>query len=594
MPDGDTLRLQVARAAAAELRKRAELRERKQACEDSLLEFVRCFWHVVEPTRPLVEGWPLYLYCDVLTAVAEGYHTRLILNLPPGFTKSLILNVFFPAWLWGPRDEPSLRFISASYSAYLTERDNGRLLRVLQSETYQRLWRDRFRITKDGVGKIENDRTGWKLATSVGGVGTGERGDYILIDDANNPRDVESDAVREGTELWLTEVMPDRLNDLTEGVIINVQQRTHSRDATGVLADRGENYTWIVVPMEFDPDRFTPIPLRWDEDGNATDVWLDPRGCDGKGQELPRGYDAGGRPVYHGKVQLGSPLMRRAGEIAWPERFTPDNIREQKKIKGPYAYANQYGQLATVRGGGIIRQEWWQLWPSSKFPELGTVIASLDTAIKEGEENDYNALTVWGAFAGTDGEPKLILLWAWRDRLPLAQLVARVNEMCGGLLPGADGRPGALVSPWQADYLLIEDKARGHDVAAELLRQFGRSRWQTVLIPANGGKGSQDKRARLEAVAPLFSGEVVKDPTTGVDRWLGNGLVYAPNTEWADAVIQEVSDFPRGQHDDWVDTVSMTLAWVRKNGVVITRSEFDEEELELRRYRKPVHVPYKI
>ena len=170
-------------------------------------------------------------------------------------------------------------------------------------------------------------------------------------------------------------------------------------------------------------------------------------------------------------------------------------------------------------------------------------------------------------------------VWPLSRRSKICRLIRRTAESCY-----AD----------KTDYLLIEDKARGHDVAAELLRQFGRSRWQTVLIPANGGKGSQDKRSRLEAVAPLFSGEVVKDAVTGVDRWLGNGLVYAPNTEWADMVIQEVSDFPRGQHDDWVDTVSMTLAWVRKNGVVITRSEFDEEELELRRYRKPVHVPYKI
>lgn len=576
MPDGNLAEL-VAGIELIEAR-RNRLKALKGSCEDDLLAFVAAFWHVVEPTRPLVRGWPLGLYCDLLMAVVDGHHTRVLYNCPPGFMKSLILNVFLPAWIWGPCGAPSTRFISASYAAYLTERDNGRLLRLLKDPTFQTLWPD-VRLTKEGVGKLETTATGWKLATSVSGVGTGERGDWILIDDANNPLEVESEAVRATTNLWLREVMPDRLNDLERGIIFAVQQRTHEQDATGTLSHPEEGwpaFTWVALPMEYDPLRDNPVTLRWDEDGTPIEVWRDPRGLDEAGEPLEGRYvDAKGEVQIRG----GSPLALADGTLAWPDRFSAEKVAEQKRIKGPYAYANQYQQLAQVRGGGIIRREWWRLWSMDTYPELGTVIASLDTAIKMDEESDYNALTVWGAFAQHDGSPGLILLEAWRLRASLAQLVMKVAETC-----------------WKrkVDYLLIEDKARGHDVASEIIRQYNDASWQTVLIPANGkGAFSGDKMARLLAVAPLFSGDVRKDPISGIDEWLG-GMIYAPDRSWADEVIAEVASFPRGAHDDYVDSVSMAVAWVRRHGVVLRKVEYDREELAKRMYRRTPELPYAI
>lgn len=491
---------------------------------------------------------------------------------------SLVLNVFLPAWIWGPCGAPSTRFISASYAAYLTERDNGRLLRLLKDQVYRQLW-PAVRLTKEGVGKLENDATGWKLATSVSGVGTGERGDWILIDDANNPLEVESEAVRSTTNLWLREVMPDRLNNLTTGIIFGVQQRTHEQDATGTLSHPEEGwpaFTWVAVPMEYDPLRDQPVVLRWDEAGLPIEVWRDPRGLDAAGEVLEGRYeDARGEVAVRG----GSPLALADGMLAWPERFSAEKVAEQKRIKGPYAYAGQYQQLAQVRGGGIIRREWWRLWSEERFPDLGTVVASLDTAIKESEESDWNAFQTWGAFAQADGSPGLILTSAWKLRASLAELVLRVAEAC-----------------WErkVDYLLIEDKARGHDVAAEIVRQYSEAPWQTVLIPVNGrGAFSGDKVSRLHAVAPLFSGDVRKHPVTGIDEWLG-GMIYAPDRAWADEVIAEVASFPRGAHDDHVDATSQAIAWVRRHGVVLRKVEHEREELSKRMFKRVPELPYAI
>lgn len=573
----------VARAARAELARRRRLREQKAEAERDLLAFGRMFWHVLEPETPLIEGWVLEALADLLMAISDGYHRRVIINIPPGSGKSLWLNVFLPAWEWGPCNMPHLRYIAASYNEQLPERDNAKFSKLIQSPEYQALWGDRVKVVSDSKGLVENSKTGWKRTTSTHSGTTGHRGDRVLIDDANDPNNVESDAVRSSTVHWLREVMPDRLNSLARGVIVNLQQRTHEEDATGTLAKHWDDFTWMMIPMEYDPLRDTPIELRQDGDGPI--VWRDPRGLSADGEELEgRFYDRSG--VL--RLRSGSALARADGELAWPERFTAEDIARLKRIKGPYAYAHQYQQEAVPRGGGIIRRDWWKLWPREAFPPLGTVVASLDTAIKEGEANDYNAFVSFGAFTAReetgDDAPKLVLTSAWQDRMSLAELIRRVAESCFAV---------------KADYLVIEDKARGHDVAAEIMRQYDDASWQTVLIPANGrGAFSGDKEARLRAVSVMFSGDVRKVPSPGepdrmMDLWTG-GMIYEPGMDWSQEVVDQVCGFPTAAHDDYVDAVSMALSFIRRNGVVLPAREYRRAEEEAMKYRSPMTVPYAI
>src|SRR5262249_33742155 len=147
---------------------------------------------------------------------------RLLINVPPGFTKSTLVGVMWPAWEWGPRDMPATRYICASYSEHLSVRDNMRCKNIVMSDRYQSLWKDRFAIAPDLMSKIKfgNTKTGWKLATSVGGVGVGERADRFIIDDPHNTMDMESEAARETTKMWFTEVVPDRLNNQETSAIV--------------------------------------------------------------------------------------------------------------------------------------------------------------------------------------------------------------------------------------------------------------------------------------------------------------------------------------------------------------------------------------
>jgi hypothetical protein len=124
--------------------------------------------------------------CVHLEAVTFGDITRLLINVPPGFMKSLLTDVFWPAWEWGPMNMPHLRYVAFSYSDTITTRDNNKMVRLVSSPSHRQLWGDRFTMVKTGERRIDNNMTGFKLATSVGGVGTGERGDRVILDDPHN------------------------------------------------------------------------------------------------------------------------------------------------------------------------------------------------------------------------------------------------------------------------------------------------------------------------------------------------------------------------------------------------------------------------
>ena len=127
--------------------------------------------------------------------------------------KSLLVSVFFPAWAWLQR--PELRFLYSSYAAQLSTRDSLKTRRVIMSPWYQQRWGNIYRIVSDQnvKNKFENDKTGFRLATSSGGSNTGEGGDIIVADDPHNVIDGESDLVREGTVDWWNTSMSTRGND---------------------------------------------------------------------------------------------------------------------------------------------------------------------------------------------------------------------------------------------------------------------------------------------------------------------------------------------------------------------------------------------
>ena len=503
----------------------------KRLAEMSLVEFIKQAWHVIEPGQEYIHNWHIDAIADHLTAITEEsmidderYYNRLLINVPPGAMKSLLVNVLWPAWEWGPRNMPNLRYVCASHNLDLAIRDSTKMRRLIQSEWYQERWGDRVTLTGDqnAKTKFENTRTGFRQAVAFTGM-TGARGDRVIIDDPHSVSSASSEAERRSAIETFEQAVPTRLNNPDKSAIIVIMQRLHEEDVSGVILEKQLGYDHIMIPMEFDPDRATTTLLGWS----------DPR--------------------------------EDKGELFFPDRFPRHVVERDKRTLGTYAASGQFQQLPTPEDGGIIKQRHWQLWEDPAYPPFDFIIASLDTAMTEKTENDPSAMTIWGVWTddpkthatrmlGKNGyhlvrtydekevPPRVMLMHAWTEHLEMPELVKKVSESC---------------LRWKVSLLLIENKTVGRPVARELQRMYSGRHFGVQLEDP----GSIDKQARLYSVQHLFE----------------EGLVYCPDKDWSQKVIDQCIRFPKGRHDDLVDTVSMAMRYLRRVGFAIRADEVQED-----------------
>jgi hypothetical protein len=200
--------------------------------EASLRVFVQQAWAILEPQTPFLPNWHIDLISEYLEAVSAGQITRLVINLPPRYMKSLLVSVLWPVWEW--LHTPHTRWLFASYSESLAAQHSLDRRTVLQSAWYQDRWGSRFQLTADQNEKTEcrNDRRGSMTATSVGGTATGKGGNRIVVDDPHNPTQAESDRQREQANTFFLTTLSTRLDDKRDGAIVLVMHRLHTRDLT--------------------------------------------------------------------------------------------------------------------------------------------------------------------------------------------------------------------------------------------------------------------------------------------------------------------------------------------------------------------------
>ena len=162
-------------------------------CAESLATFVEQAWAIVEPGQDYVHGWHIDAMAEHLEAITYGDedYNRLLINIPPGHMKSLMVSVFWPAWEWGPCHMPHMRYLCASHSLELGIRDSMRMRRLITSDWYQARW-PHVKLTADQnqKTKFENTATGFRQATAAGSI-TGSRGDRVIIDDPHSVEGAE-------------------------------------------------------------------------------------------------------------------------------------------------------------------------------------------------------------------------------------------------------------------------------------------------------------------------------------------------------------------------------------------------------------------
>lgn len=295
----------------------------------TLYGFIQEFWYVLEPARPFKGGWALRAMCAHLEAVTQGEILRLLMTVPPGMMKSLLL-VFWSAWEWGPKGMPHLQVLATSYSQANVLRDNLKLRRLVESEKYQALWPIKLRDDQNAKGKFENTENGFSEARPFSSM-TGGRGDRVKVDDPHSTETAESDAERQTATRIFREGISDRLNDVTTSAIVIIMQRLHHQDVAAVALELDIGFVHLNLPMEFEAERN-------DEHGKVT----------------------GGpcRTYVKGELFFEDPRTEE-GELLFPERFPSDAVSKLKRAKGSYAWNGQYQQRPTDREGGMFKRTWF-------------------------------------------------------------------------------------------------------------------------------------------------------------------------------------------------------------------------------------------
>ena len=516
-----------------------ELVRREQA-RLSLYEFAKQAWPVLEGGRQFVDGWHLKAIAEHLQAVIEGQIRNLIINVPPRSMKSLLTSVCLPAWTW--IDHPELQWVFTSYAHSLSLRDSLRTRRLVESRWYQVRWGDRFAILDDQNTKLrfDNDKAGYRIASSVDGTNTGEGGDITVADDPNSVRD-SSDTVLQSTIDWWDQVMPLRLNDQKTGHRIIVQQRAHEKDLTGhVLSKHDSEWVHLMLPLEYEPARACVTVALPSTSGKP---WRDPR--------------------------------TKAGESLWGGRWGEKEIKRMKSALGSeYAVAGQLQQRPAPEAGGIIKKAWFQWWKKPEPPKLIFCVQSWDTALGTKKKDSYTACTTWGVFRDDQNVPNIIGLSALRTKLEYPDLRKLAKRMA------VDFRDDDLKHPLKIDekeqrlrthrpdMILVERKGSGFALIQDL------SRADIVPVPFNPDKYG-DKTERVKVVSHIIEAGRVWLPATPPE--------YLTLRPFAQFIVEQAIAFPNAESRDLVDTMTQVLLRLSISGWVWNPADApppDEEEVQ--------------
>ena len=483
----------------------------REQCEASYYAFFSHAWSILEPETPLIDNWHIDYLCHVLQSEMERIGERrhksrdIIINMPPRAAKSLISTICLCPWAW--TRWPWLRFINVSYSEVLATDHCLASRRIIDSDWYQILWGDKFKITTDQNQKsyFENNERGFRRSCPSRSV-TGSGADVMIWDDPQNPEQANSEVERENTRRVFGATGYTRLNDQKVGLRVIVQQRLHEEDLTGHLLQHSKDkYHHICLPAEATED-VAPAELKgWYTDGLMF-------------------------PARFGWTQLH-------------EAKLPTNL-------GAYGYSGQMLQSPSPPEGGAFKRYWWRYWvprgktlpaPAVKdaegklqaatvveLPEqFDAVINSWDTAVEGGTNHDYWAGGVWASVGSSR-----FLLHQMREQMDYP-----TGKKAVKLLYGHWPNTGAL---------LIERSSNGPAVKADLQKEI-----PGIITVATGRMSKEDRVLFSDAVPYAAQVEA--------------GNIYLPHpaiAPWVDEFISEHAKFPKAAHDDQVDQAAQAVNYL--------------------------------
>lgn len=469
-----------------------------------LYQFVKRAWPAVEAT-PYIDNWHIAEKCRILEAVTRGECKRLVINEPPGCTKSLVVSVMWPVWEW--IQDPTVKWIFASYDDSLARRDASKAIGLISSDWFRERWSLRIRSGPASSKPREKVATndywtiggGWRWSTSCPyGRVTGRHANRHVVDDPIKPMQTAgsihvSHSALAAVEAWWANTMATRVADpKTLGRVV-MMQRLADSDLAGVCLAQG--YEHLCFPMRYDPSLH--CANKWATDRRTVD-----------------------------------------GELLWPARFSESDVRALEIDLGPANAEAQLQQRPTVKGGTIFKAHTFKHWKELPLG-FGQFVQSWDLTFKaEGTSR------VCGDLWLISGASFYLVDWIVRS-MSFSETVDEIERR-------------STVDPlWKrAGAKLIENKANGPAVLSVLESRV------PGMIPVNP-HGSKEERAN--AVTPYYAAGNVYHPDRSVKPEIEEReliLTGFPRGRFDDEVdtTSQFLNWARGSRPSLLDAMSRALA----------------------------------
>jgi len=464
-------------------------KNRARLSRESLYDFVRFSWNIIEPGTIFEDAWYVKVICDHVQRQLEEWHAsmqdrrvvqtarNMVINIPPRMLKSRIANVCASAWAW--LRWPHMKIMSLSSNPRVSENCARDVLNLIRSDWYQRSFDPDWKITGDALSLLVNSAGGTRAARGLDAKITGEGADWQIIDDPHDAAQVFSETMRLAVTEGYTAAVYNRVQDPERSIRTGIMQRLHELDWTGACAS---DWMKVILPMEFEPSRATT---------NAYG-WRDPRTKD--------------------------------GEILHPTRFTRDFLAKEKARLGSFGYAGQMQQSPAPLDGGLFKvADFCTFDDLEGFPTCDSYTISVDAAFKKTAKGSRVSIMLLGRKGG-----KRFVLDNDTRPMDYTDTILAIRSM----------RKKWLAKGVRVSKVLIEDKANGPAIITEL-----RSVWSDVC---ESSPGSDSKEARAMSVQPQVQARSVYIPKYAPwrDTFLHEMATF-PNgahDDQVDALVQALID----------------------------------------------------
>jgi hypothetical protein len=506
-----------------------------------LRAFVSLFWRFAEPGVQYIDTWHMGAVCEWLQAFHDGEFDRGVLNLPPGCSKSLLADVFLPAYTFA--HAPAHKWLGMSYDIGLLLRDGDKMQAILESPPYREIWpRTELKQGRQARGNVWTTMGGYRFATTPAGKGLGRHFNTISVNDPIKSQDAvkrDVSAAFEQVDRWWDSMMPTRdVPGQRFGWLLTMQRLAEHDRAGKCLAQR--NCEHLCLPMRYEPKA----------------QWI------------------------IGEWSAKLDIRTQPGELLCPELKNEERVRQTEIALGHEASA-QLQQNPVPRAGGLLSERDLR-WEWAELPSTGALYCQVWDFAAKGTEATHSAVSGQLWCVGVPGG-----VHRHHDKGSIIELMNTISDRDRGEEPLRQMRPAVEGQ----SYAHLVDERWGIWSVPESERQFELAQsapmWDragTIVIEAKAaGIGIIQRYARKfpairafheidDTCAALARDDKVTRHRTNLGEYTAGRVLLPPwyrhtpdpvdprDGAGPDRFRNELVSFPYGARDDRVDSASMALA----------------------------------